>query len=245
MLRIDDLQYKGLRLYQDTNGFCFGTDAVLLAAFARIRKGERIADICAGNGIIALLTTARCAPSYCLAAELQPEAAQLCRKNVEFNSMTDIIEVCQADVRLLGGNGLAGSFDAVTCNPPYSRTTAPATDSLQKRMARQELTCTLEDAVGCAARLLRFGGRLALVHQAERTAEVFEVMRRCKLEPKRARLVQPSANKPPKLLLVEGVRGGKPGMLWEPVLVLTNPDGSYTPQAKELYHITETGEESK
>ena len=138
MLRIDDLQYKGLKLYQDTDGFCFGTDAVLLAAFARIRKGERIADICAGNGIIALLTTARCAPSYCLAAELQPEAAQLCRKNVEFNSMTDIIEVCQADVRLLGGNGLAGSFDAVTCNPPYSRTTAPATDSLQKRMARQE-----------------------------------------------------------------------------------------------------------
>ena len=63
MLRIDDLQYKGLKLYQDTNGFCFGTDAVLLAAFARIRKGERIADICAGNGIIALLTTARCAPS--------------------------------------------------------------------------------------------------------------------------------------------------------------------------------------
>ena len=143
MLRIDDLQYKGLKLYQDTDGFCFGTDAVLLAAFARIRKGERIADICAGNGIIALLTTARCAPSYCLAAELQPEAAQLCRKNVEFNSMTDIIEVCQADVRLLGGNGLAGSFDAVTCNPPYGRTTAPATDSLQKRMARQELTCTL------------------------------------------------------------------------------------------------------
>ena len=207
MLRIDDLQYKGLKLYQDTNGFCFGTDAVLLAAFARIRKGERIADICAGNGIIALLTTARCAPSYCLAAELQPEAAQLCRKNVEFNSMTDIIEVCQADVRLLGGNGLAGSFDAVTCNPPYSRTTAPATDSLQKRMARQELTCTLEDAVGCAARLLRFGGRLALVHQAERTAEVFEVMRR----PSARGLCSQARRSRPSCCLLKGCAAGSRG----------------------------------
>ena len=42
--RIDDIQLKGLRLIQDTTGFCFGVDAVLLANFATVRRGASVVD---------------------------------------------------------------------------------------------------------------------------------------------------------------------------------------------------------
>ena len=36
--RIDDLQYKGLKIIQDETGFCFGIDSVILSDFAKISK---------------------------------------------------------------------------------------------------------------------------------------------------------------------------------------------------------------
>ena len=33
--RIDDLQFKGLKIIQNEKAFCFGIDAVLLSDFAR------------------------------------------------------------------------------------------------------------------------------------------------------------------------------------------------------------------
>ena len=41
--RIDDLEFKNLKIIQNTKGFCFGIDAVLLSDFAKnIKKNQRI-----------------------------------------------------------------------------------------------------------------------------------------------------------------------------------------------------------
>ena len=238
MLRLDDLQYKGLKIFQDTGEFCFGTDSVLLAGFASVRRGDRIADLCSGTGLVALLVTARCEPSSCLAAELQPHMAELCAKNVAYNAMEDIITVRCADIRKMGFGAEAGSMDAVVCNPPYMKPDGSLAGEKQSvRIARQEIECTLEDAVSAAARLLRFGGRFAMVHQCERIADIIVAMRASGMEPKRLRLVQPRADKPPRMILAEGVRGGRPGSVWEPTLVLNTQDGGYTEELKRIYHM--------
>ena len=59
--RLDDLQRDGARLIQNPSLFCFGMDAVLLAAFAEhsVRPGSRVLDLCSGNGIIPILMDAR------------------------------------------------------------------------------------------------------------------------------------------------------------------------------------------
>lgn len=54
--RIDDLQFKNLRIIQNENGFCFGIDAVLLSDFAKnMKKADTVVDFCTGTGIIAIL----------------------------------------------------------------------------------------------------------------------------------------------------------------------------------------------
>ncbi|EBU9957588.1 SAM-dependent methyltransferase, partial [Salmonella enterica subsp. enterica serovar Tamberma] len=53
--RIDDLQFKGLRIIQNSKGFCFGIDAVLLANFTRVKKNAKLVDLGTGTGIIPIL----------------------------------------------------------------------------------------------------------------------------------------------------------------------------------------------
>ena len=56
MKRIDDLQYKNLKIIQDTNGFCFGIDSILLSEFAKnIKKDAIVMDLGTGTGIISIL----------------------------------------------------------------------------------------------------------------------------------------------------------------------------------------------
>ena len=56
MERIDDLEFKNLKIIQDTNGFCFGIDSVLLSDYAKnIKKGSKVIDLGTGTGIISIL----------------------------------------------------------------------------------------------------------------------------------------------------------------------------------------------
>ena len=54
MERIEDLGLNGLKIYQDGNLYCFTSDAVLLSRFARVKKGDAVADFCSGSGIVGL-----------------------------------------------------------------------------------------------------------------------------------------------------------------------------------------------
>ena len=49
--RLDDLQIKGYEIIQSPGRFCFGMDAVLLSAFARVKKNEKALDLGTGTGI--------------------------------------------------------------------------------------------------------------------------------------------------------------------------------------------------
>ncbi len=91
MERIDDLQYKGLKLIQDDELFCFGCDAVELANFVKGSNADAC-DLGCGNGIIATLIAAKRGMRV-TGVEIQPESASLAERNARLNSLADRIEI--------------------------------------------------------------------------------------------------------------------------------------------------------
>ena len=110
-----------------------------------------------------------------------------------------------------------------------------AKDRRRALAARMEGDCALEDWCAAAGRLLKNGGRFALVHRPERLCDLFAALRSAGLEPKRLRMVQHDAAGVPGLVLLECRRGGKPGLRAEPALLLYDPDGRETAEHRRAY----------
>ncbi len=75
--RVDDLQYKGLKLIQDPNNFCFGIDAVLLANYAKAFAGDKVVDLCTGSGVIPILMSGKTAATELIGAEIHEPTAEM------------------------------------------------------------------------------------------------------------------------------------------------------------------------
>lgn len=232
-----DELWPGARFLRSADGFRPGTDSVLLAVFAGIQGVRRFADLGCGAGVLTVLLLQRAAGARAVGLELQPEAATLCRENLAANGLAGRAEIHTADLRAHRALLEAGAFDLTVANPPYFSTGSgfPSPDA-QRAHARDERSCTLQDVCAAAGYLTRWGGRFALVHRPERLSELFCAMTAAGIEPKRLRMVCASAARAPSLVLAEGRRGGKPGLVIEPPLVLTGPDGGESPEVREIYH---------
>ena len=58
--RIDDLEFKGYKIIQNSEGFCFGIDAVLLSDFAKnLKKNSKVIDLGTGTGILPILLSGK------------------------------------------------------------------------------------------------------------------------------------------------------------------------------------------
>ena len=210
--RIDDLQYNGLKLIQDTEQFRFGCDAVELANFVGGRKGGRACDLGAGNGIISVLLAAKRNMSV-TAVEIQPAAAELCRRNAELNGLGDKICVVNEPMQIFAEKAEKGSFDVVVCNPPYSEVgTGEKSLSESKATARHEIKVKLHEVVSAAAGLCKFGGAFYMVNAVSRLAETLNLLCINKLEPKVLQILTPNETKPPHLFLIKAVLHGKKGI---------------------------------
>lgn len=206
-------------LRQDDALPLLGTDSVLLARFATLRRGMRVLDLGCGVGVLALLLAAR-EPNLTLdGIDIDPAAASLARRNLTENGLTG--EILTADLRQPGWFP-QGHYDLIVSNPPYFPLGSGEPASRRSAAARSEITCTLADLCRAAAPRLKTGGRFALVCRAERLTDLLLALRENRLEPKRLQLVQHRLDKPPKLALVEAVRQGKPGLRIEPVVIMCN-----------------------
>lgn len=193
----------------------FGTDALLLARFTRVRRDEQAADLCAGCGIIALEWYDGGHRGRCLGVEINPQAHELFARAVRQNGCANITPLC-ADIRALPPDGL---LHAVACNPPYFTAGAPSQNA-QRAAARHEISCTLGDAAAAAARLLRDGGRLCLCLPPQRLTDAMCEMRAHRLEPKRLCMVRQTAAHTPWLCLLEAQKNRKSGLRLEPDICL-------------------------
>lgn len=238
--RIDDLQFRGLKLIQNPESFCFGTDAVLLADFATVKKKAVICDLGTGTGILPILLYGRHEFLHCDAVELQPDMADMAARSMQYNQLQDKIEVHCGDIRRVEEFLPSCAYSTVVCNPPYKKNgSGEQNRQAPHALSRHEETCTLEDVCTAAAYLLKNGGRLAMINHSDRIVDIFETMRRYRLEPKRCRLVQARPHTPPYVVLVEGVKEGRPYMHWESTLCLYDAQGNLQPEVNRIYHKNE------
>lgn len=234
--RLDDLQRNGYKLIQNTKIFCFGMDAVLLSAFAKVPEGKKALDMGTGNGVIPILLKARTEGKHFTGLEIQDINVDMARRSIAYNSLEDFIEIVQGDIKEASSIFGGASFDVVTTNPPYmNENHGLQNPESHKAIARHEILCTLEDVVREGAKVLKPGGSFFMVHRPQRLVEIFELMRKYGMEPKRMRLVHPFIDKPANMVLVEGVRGGRPQLTVENPLIIYTEKGVYSKEVIDLY----------
>ena len=234
--RLDDLQIGGYEIIQDPGRFCFGMDAVLLSAFAKVKTGEFVLDLGTGTGILPILLAAKTNGKHFTGLEIQPDSADMARRSVIHNQMEERVAIVEGDIKEASSIFGADSMDVITTNPPYMiGGHGLANPESAKAIARHEVLCTLDDILRESAKILKPKGRFYMVHRPFRLAEILNGMSRVGIEPKSMRLVHPYIDKEPNMVLVEGIRGAKPRMTIEPPLIVYEKDGTYTQEILRLY----------
>lgn len=228
MEKIENLGINGYKIIQNKDGFCFGSDAVLLAKFAKVRKNSRGLDLCTGTGIIPVLTYALYSPASIDAVEIIPWIAQNAKRTMELNGLSDKIRVINENLENAPAIYGKRTFDFVTCNPPYMNSGGGIVNPKDDlAISRHEIKCTLDSVVHSAADCLKMGGKLFMVHRADRMCDVISAFRKYKIEPKRLAVVYPKKDRPANLILVEGLLGGNPQLKLEKPVFMYDDDGNY------------------
>ena len=220
MIRTDALG-NGLKIFQDTEGFCFGVDAVLLSEFAAIGKNALVCDLCSGNGVIPLLLSTKSSSASFAALEIQDGAFSLAKRSVEENGLSERINVVHGDVKNVRALFSAESFDVVTANPPYIKQESGRKNPREEKLvARHEILCSLDDVVFAASFLLKSGGSFFMVHRSSRLSEIFSALRSARLEPKRVLFIYPHEGARANLVLVESRKNARAELVVESPIII-------------------------
>lgn len=232
--RIDDLECRGYRIIQDPDGYCFTSDSVLLANVAKAGRKDRVADLCTGSGVIALLVAAKYRPAEVVGVELQARLADMAERSVALNGAESVVKIVNAPVQ--GITKVIGSgFDVVTVNPPYGEKTENENPD-EKEICKNEYMLTLEEVIAESAALLRYGGAFYMIHKTRRMTDAVFYMRKYGIEPKKIYFVYPKKSKDSDTFIVEGKRGGKAGLTVPSPLIVYDDEGNYTPEVRSLYN---------
>ena len=236
--RIDDLEYKNLKIVQDKDVFCFGIDSVLLSDFAKeIRSKSIVLDLGTGNGILGILLCGKTNLSKIYGVEIQEDIANIAQKSINLNKLNNRFEIINDNIKNLNSYFKNDSIDAIISNPPYKKDNSGLKNESQKKLiARHEITANLEDFISVSSKLLKSNGSLYMVHRPERLADLFYLLKKYKLEPKKLRFVQSFANTKPKFFLIKATKNANSFLNIEQPLIIYNSDGSYTDEILKIYN---------
>ncbi|MBQ8428014.1 MAG: methyltransferase, partial [Clostridia bacterium] len=210
--RLEELNIDGLKIVQDERLYRFTSDSVLLSKFAQGKRGEYVADFCAGSGIVGLhfyaLNRHTTKNLKVVLFEMQTPLCELSKKSIAYNGFEADIKAVNCKIQEIPAD-YHEKFSLVLCNPPYERGGFD-NEVPQKAVCRKEITVNLEEIALAAAKALKYGGRIALVNRADRVAEICYTLKKYGLEVKKLQFVSGKAGAKPYLLMVEAVKGGKP-----------------------------------
>lgn len=234
--RIDDLLNQDLKIIQSDEVFSFSIDAVLLSRFCTVPLKGRIMDLCTGNGVIPLLLSSR-TKAQMTGIEIQPRLADMARRSVKMNRLEKQIDIIEGDLKELKIANGESHYDLITVNPPYLPSNSGDKNPNEHfAIARHELRCTLEDVISTSARMVKSGGKVAMVHRSSRLADIVTQMRAYRMEPKRIRFIHPKPNTEANMVLIEAIRDGKPELRVLPPLTVYNEKQEYCSELMKIYY---------
>lgn len=249
MERIDDLNLNGKKIIQDTELFLFGMDSVLLANKVKgTNKDTVVVDLGTGSAVMPVIIEEKNNVKKIIGVELQQKMYDLAVKNVEYNKLQDKVSVLKENLKnvdsirkyVIECTG-KDKVDIVISNPPYKKVgTGSKNEVDEKYIARHEVECELEDIFKTASKLLKFKGKLYLVHKPERMVDLICFARKYNLEPKEIQFLQPRITKKPSIVLIEYVLGGGNECIVLPNLIEYDESGNYTKDILDIYGMTDS-----
>lgn len=227
-----------LRLLQPARGHRAGHDALLLAALVPAAAGERAVDLGAGIGAAGLALARRVAGLAVTLVEIDAALAELARQNAARNRLDDRVVAVAADIRQAGRAAgpdtlPAGGFDHVLCNPPFNDPARHRASPDAARARAHVEDVPLADWVRAAARLLRDGGTLGLIHRADALGAALAALADgfggIEIVP-----VHPAPGVAAIRVLARARKGSRAPLALLPALVLAGADGRPSPAAEAI-----------
>ena len=236
--RIDDLEYKGLKIIQNRDGFCFGIDSILLSDFAKnIKKEARVLDLGTGTGIIATLLCGKTELSEITGIEVQEEVYEMAKRSIQLNHLEDKFKMIQDNILNLNNYFEKNTFDVIVTNTTYKKKeTGVQNEDTRKLISRHEIEANIEDFIKISKDMLKDKGEFYIVYRPERLVDLLSLMRKYKIEPKKIRFVYSNIYAVSKLVLVQGVKNARPFLKLEPNLYIYDEKGNYTEEVLKIYN---------
>ncbi len=225
-----------LKITQSKSGYRFSIDAILLAHHADVKPDDRIVDIGTGCGIISLILAYRQPDSEIFGVEIQKDLAEIAKGNIVKNNLQHRIHILHCDAKTLMPTMTGGAVNMVICNPPHREADSGRINpNPQLAVARHEIAMTAMDLIRVAHRMLHPGGKFLAIYPARRMVGIMEHMRAHRIEPKKIRMIHSKADENGIRCLIEGLKGGKPGLTVLPPLIIYNKNGGYTQQVQKIF----------
>jgi tRNA1Val (adenine37-N6)-methyltransferase len=226
---VDELLGRRVKVFQKEKGYRFSIDALLLAHFVRVKKGDMIVDLGTGSGVIAIIVAQRKECGKVVAVDIQEGLVDMARRSVMLNDLQEKVNICRGDIRKIETLFKPRSFDVSIFNPPYRKVSSGKLNpDAQKSVARHEIKGTVHDFLKASAYVLRKSGRAYIIYPATRMVELLSSMRTAGVEPKRMRIVHSHNLSRGEFVLVEGVKNGREELEVLPPLIVYSEDGQYT-----------------
>lgn len=213
MERLEYLGENEIKVYQDDELYTFTSDSILLSKFAVVKRNEDVADFCAGSGIVGfnLYALNKNLIKNLTFFEMQTPMFNLINKSIEENDLKSVCSAINTKLQEVD-NSFNERFSLIVCNPPYMKVESGEVNKLDNiAVCTSEVCLSLSELCLSFKKCLKFGGRVCLVHRADRLVEVILELKKNNIEPKRLQMVA-SKGKEPYLFMLEGVKGGKSGI---------------------------------
>lgn len=245
MERIDNLGIKDLKIIQDTDYFLFGIDSVVLANIAKdsVKKSDIVLDLGTGTSVISTIIAGKSNPKKIIGIEIQKEMVNLANKNISMNNLQEKICILNEDIKniekiekqIIEITGKE-KVDIIVTNPPYKeKGTGTQNDGKVKYIARHEAMCELEDIFIASSKLLKYKGKLFIVHKPERIVDLLTLGRKYNLEPKEVTFMKAKIKDKPSLVYVAYVyKAGVECKIGEDIIEY-DEEGNYTRKLKKMY----------
>ena len=235
--RIDDLEYKNLKIIQNIEGFCFGIDAVLLSDFAKnIKNNSNVIDLGTGTGILPILLAVKTKSKEITGIEVQKEVADMAIRSVKLNNLENKIKIINENIINLDNLFQKNLFDVVITNPPYKKEkTGLLNENRAKIISRHEILANLDDFIRISSYLLNNNGEFYMVNRPERLVDILSLMRKYNVEPKEIKMVYSHYNDLPKLVLIKGIKNAKPFLKFHKNLYIYDDNNEYTDEIYKIY----------